>query len=663
MRPEGRPGELFAAFSRINARAFRDDRLVSCPVLSKSPDNGDVLRHFLAPEPRRPRGPFFLFKTALRYAAANVGHLLFMLCAALFIRLLRFRMPAALRNCFFDASGGRGSAPDPAGGMIPPAPPICEGLVSKVKRSNASFSQASCSSVPDETRTGSIHEARPEPADRALLSFADGDLSGSAGEAANGGGELLILDSFAVLPSLAREGVYRELYLVGLEDAAHAAGREVVTLLRLYGSRDPRALWKALRALARKGNALTEVHLLTCADWARLVLHMLLYPVSLARLVRSLRKPEGELRRRGNDPNLERGASTPFPSPEECIREALIDCAGQCVLIGESRRLAARRLAFLLSSVASAGSTGGKRLPQNPPGCAGQSPDASAASARPARIISWYENQTVNKAFQRGLAQAEKEGARHIRVTGAQLFIWPDNLLNNHADDVETEIGLAPDCVLVNGPYFLPEHSRQHYAVGPALRYGDIFRSVARPAGDAHADKEGPRSPQPSPALVLLSYHPEETRRVLRLLQPAATENPAAFAYRFHPATRIEDFASLLPPGARLAGGPLREALEAAGAVIGAGSGALVEAAAVGVPVLAVEDPSGMPGLGLNYLPPYGKGELWESVRAPEDIAPALACLRACLSDPERPAKVRAFRDMLFCEQTPERIRESFMLG
>ncbi|MDR2669284.1 MAG: hypothetical protein LBC14_04945, partial [Desulfovibrio sp.] len=251
---------------------------------------------------------------------------------------------------------------------------------------------------------------------------------------------------------------------------------------------------------------------------------------------------------------------------------------------------------------------------------------------------------------------------RHIHVTGAQLFIWPDNLLNNHADDVETALGLVPDCVLVNGPYFLPEHSRQRYAVGPALRYGDIFRSAVRPAGDVKAGKD-PLFPQQSPSLVLLSYHPEETRRVLHLLQPAAAENPGAFAYRFHPATRIEDFAALLPPGARLAGGPLREALDAAGAVIGAGSGALVEAAAVGMPVLAVEDSSGIPGLGLNYLPPYGKGELWENVRASEDIAPALAGLRACLSDPERPAKVRAFRDMLFCGPTPERIRESFMLA
>ncbi|MDR1947357.1 MAG: hypothetical protein LBQ51_09375 [Desulfovibrio sp.] len=520
MRPEGRPGELFAAFSRINARAFRDDRLVSCPVLSKAPDCGDVLRRFLAPATRRPRSPAFWLKCALRYAAANLGHLAFMLCAALFIRFLRFKMPAT-----------------------------------------------------------------------------------SEGKGQGGDGETLILDTFAVLPALAEDGAYRELYLVGLEESARAAGHEVLTLFRFYGSRDPRLLRKALGVLSRKAGAMTEIHLLTCTDWARLLLHTLLYPFSLLRLVRSLRE-------------------YPPSSPEACIREALIDCAGQCVLVGESRRLAARRLAFLLSR-------------------------ESSPDLRRARVISWYENQTVNKAFQRGLAGAEAEGARRVHVTGAQLFIWPGNLLNNHADDVEAELGLAPDCVLVNGPCFLPEHSRQDYAVGPALRYAGVFRPRPCPAGSG-------------PVLVLLSYHTEETERVLRLLRAAGRENPEAFVYRFHPATRPGDFASLLPPEPRLSAGSLRDALDAAGAIIGAGSGAVVEAAATGIPVLAVEDPSGIAGLGLNYLPDFGKGELWESVRAPCDVPRALDRLRAEL--PDRPEKVRAFRDMLFCEATPERIRESFRL-
>jgi hypothetical protein len=608
MRPEGRPGELFAAFSRINARAFRDDRLVSCPVLSKAPDNGDVLRHFLAPGPRRPRGPFFPFTTALRYLAANTGHLLFMLCTALFLRFLRFPMPEALRTGAGKRFPGKAPPPSPSGGG-----------------------------------------------------------RGSADEEGNGDGELLILDSFAVLPALAGDGVHHELYLPGLEDAARAAGRETLTLFRLYGGRDPRLLWKALGVLSRKRGAFTEVHLLTCADWGRLLLHILLYPVSLARLVRSLQSreaktgsgacsPSGQAADTGVDgPGCPR--PSPLPSPEACIREALIDCAGRCVLVGESRRLAARRLAFLLSSAVPAGTEGDSRLLRER---SGRGPDASSAGTRPARIVSWYENQTVNKAFQRGLAQAEKEGARHVPVTGAQLFIWPDNLLNNHADDVEKELGLVPDRVLVNGPYFLPEHSRQQYAVGPALRYGDVFRAGGRPA-DACGGRRALRD-SPAPALILLSYHPEETRRVLRLLLPAGTENPEAFAYRFHPATRAGEYAVFLPPGARLSTGPLREALDEAGAVIGAGSGALVEAAAAGIPVLSVDDPSGIPGLGLNYLPLCGKGELWESVRFPDDIAPALAGLRARLSDPDRPAKVRAFRDMLFCEATPERIRESFML-
>ena len=46
MRPKDRPGELFAAFSRISAAAFQDERLLSCPTLSKAPNYGNVLRRF-----------------------------------------------------------------------------------------------------------------------------------------------------------------------------------------------------------------------------------------------------------------------------------------------------------------------------------------------------------------------------------------------------------------------------------------------------------------------------------------------------------------------------------------------------------------------------------------------------------------------------------------
>ncbi|MDR3176952.1 MAG: hypothetical protein LBU06_10550 [Desulfovibrio sp.] len=525
MRPCGKAGELFAAFSRITAEAFKDARLVSCPTLSKSPEQGDVLRRFLigAPPDRSYRTGAALFvRTAARYLAANGLHFLFMLCTVLYLRLLR--LPARLPS----------------------------------------------------VRGEGLGEETP----------------------------LIIMDTFAVLPGIAEEGTWRELYLKGLEETARGRGRDVSVLARLYGSRNPVLLWKVLRIMARKPGLLLEAALLRPGDFARLALHVLLYPFALARLIRSL----------GNFPE---------DAPERHIREALIRGAGQCVLIGESRRLAARAL------------------------CRGL-----AALPRKARIISWYENQTVNKAFQLGLSEAEALGMPHVPLIGAQLFLWPDNLLNNHPDDAEAALGLAPDRVLVNGPYFLPEDSVQNYSVGPSLRYGGLFSAVTRQAAERAGD----------PTLVLLSYHPEETKRVLGLLLPLAKENPRAFIYRFHPAVRPAHYASLLPKAPRLSTGPLYEALDAAGAVIGSGSGSLAEAVALGVPALAVEDASGIPGLGLNYLPEYGRGTLWAGVRDRARLEEALVSLRVRLTDPKRPDMVRRFRDLLFCEPDPERICAAFEL-
>lgn len=591
MHPAGRPGELFAAFSHVIDRAFRDERLIACPTLSKAPNYGNVLRRFLLRAPLAPLGLVGLCRIVLRYVLSNGLHLCFMLLGALFLRLLRWKRPA----CF----------------------------------------------APEALRA----PAKP----------------------------LFIIDTFAVLPKIAKDDAFQELYMPGLDNEAVRCGHEVVFLYRLYGSRDPRVLWRAFKVLAARGGGLTELHLLTGADWLRLLGHMLLYPFSLLRLIRSLRQ------------------FAPG-SAESAIREALIHTAGQCVLIGEARRLAAWRLGLLLSLL--------------PPWvCApeGTGGEARLERRRAASIASWYENQTLNKAFQRGLATAEARTGRHTHVTGAQLFIWPDTLLNNHADDVESHLRLTPDRILVNGPHFLPDDTRQSYAVGPSLRYGDLFAaslsdaaasssrpepgvfgassdvaasSVATVSLAAGAPKvAAPPSPvaeafpaAPSvdakPLLVLLSYHPDEIRRVLNLVLPLAQAGRAV-AYKFHPATRPEDFAAMLPIQAVFAPPSLKVALQQAGAVLGSGSGSLAEAVAQGIFVLNVEDPAGIPGLGLNYLPDYGKGFLWESVRHAEDVEKALAAARRAQASSDahtRREQVRTFRDLLFTEPTPERIREAFEL-
>ena len=563
MRPEKKPGELFAAFSRITARAFGNDRLLSCPALSKAPNYGDVLRRFLTAAPLTPLSWKERLHIVIFYCLANGGHLLFLLLSRLYLALLGWKRPTCLHW-------------------------------ESLRRNESS---------------------------------------------------LFIIDTFALLPGIADKQRFQEGYLPGLWEAAQESGRTPVRLYRLYGSRHPKTLWAAMRVLAQNGDGITEAHLLTWQDWLALCRHVVAYPFALAGLIRSLQ---------GHSPD----------TPEAYIRDALLRTAGQNILTGEARRLAGLRLGLLLAEAP---------LTQPAPGEVGemrQTPDAGTGIGQPAGplLVSWYENQTVDKALQRGLSQAEAHTLRHVPSIGAQLFIWPDTLLNNHPDDGEATLGLTPERILVNGPYFLPEGSVQNYSVGPSMRYGHLFvplpaartgEDATRPLPFPQAEGAAPRQQQP--LLALLSYHPDETRRVLDLLLPLAKKGYPV-QYKFHPATRPGDYAASLPENPVLITGALVHALARAGAVIGAGSGSLAEAAALGVPVLDVQDPSDISGLDLQYLPPLGKGRLWEAVRVQEDIEAALERLLAFKNTPEHAALALAFRDQLFTEPTPEAVREAFGL-
>ena len=524
MHPTSKLHELFHAYGRINGTAFRNPRLVCCPTLSKAPNYGDVVRRFVKGSVLPPMSTKGWARLWLRYVLTNVGHLLFLLVAKVWVLLLGWRMPKALRH--------------PQGGQRP----------------------------------------------------------------------VLVIDTFALLPQIAREKRYQEMYLTGVWEAAHAAGYTPVRLFRLYGSRSPRVLWQALAALSQSGAGLTEVHLLRLHDFAGLLWHLCVYPFALCGLIRSLQ-------------------NHPPGTPEQAIHDALIASAGQCVLGGEAFRLAAFRLGGLLAK-------------------------ASKNQAAAPKVLTWYENQTLNKAFMQGMRSAQQNGPRTV-IIGAQLFTWPAALLNIHADDIEAALGLAPDVVAVTGPEFLPDDSCQQYVVGPALRYRHLFMPPPRPT--VEAEQSSPQQDHEKPLLALLSYHPEETRRVLELVRPLAA-TPGKVAYKFHPATKAADFTALLPPAPALVATPLAEALAGASGVIGAGSGALAEAVSLGCPVLAARTPGEEVALALNYLPNFGEDTLWANVETPEDVAPALAALRAFQHSPEYATSKAAFTALLFTEPTPQSI-------
>ena len=449
---------------------------------------------------------------------------------------------------------------------------------------------------------------------------------------------LTVVDIFTLVHRINMEGKFRDYYLPGLYEVLEERGHNCVILARMYGSRDPRVLRQTFEILREHPQpVLTENELMTFADWLRLLWFAISFPLAVLRITALL----------AND-----GA-------EGQIKAALLACLPDCYLSGECRRLAGRRLAEI--------------LPQS------------------ARIISWYENQVVDKCFYRGLA----EGGSLVRTYAAQFLTWPPTLLNNHADPADAKHKAAPAFVAVNGPYFIPrplaslpgaqqEHGSAAeasgaatapapppgtisgpdaetgpapryfpyvpgpaYGVGPALRYKPVFERELAP------DPDGP-------ALFLLSYHPDETRRCLAMAKPLA-EAGVPTAFKFHPATNVEDFRDLLPADARLVKGALNEALEGVSLVIGAGSGALCEAVAMGVPAINVEP---VEGLGLNYLPDYGQGQLWDRATSAAELLAAREKLldNARKGDNKRIEAIRTFRGLVFGEPTVDSIVRTFDL-
>ena len=157
---------------------------------------------------------------------------------------------------------------------------------------------------------------------------------------------------------------------------------------------------------------------------------------------------------------------------------------------------------------------------------------------------------------------------------------------------------------------------------------------------------------------MLVSYHPVATERVLALAKPLA-EPGVKLALRFHPATKWQAFGHLLPVNDTLAGGPIQSAREGSSLVVGAGSGTLAEAVCMGLPVIAVEPKD---GTGLNYLPDYGKGELWDSVSGPEEFFPARdRLLEVLAAEPvRRQERCNAFRGLMFTKPTEEMVVQAF---
>jgi hypothetical protein len=258
------------------------------------------------------------------------------------------------------------------------------------------------------------------------------------------------------------------------------------------------------------------------------------------------------------------------------------------------------------------------------------------------KCFSWYENQVFDKNFYRGL----RSFSRKIEIIGAQLFIRPCTILNITPDDSEVSFNVLPDKVLVNGPGYLFESKHIQVDVGPSLRYAYLFNTKVNPSkGEV--------------ILILLPVWDNVVRHILKVIQEV--DWPVPVEIKFHPSTNKKTYRNDFLKPYFVTNKTLLELLPRVRIVVGHSSGTLLEAVALGIPVINLQNPG---EFSHDYMPEVGKGVLWENAVDASGVAQLVRQFQEALQS--HPCRLKEeggrLRSIYFSEPTDELIGQAFEL-
>ena len=392
--------------------------------------------------------------------------------------------------------------------------------------------------------------------------------------------QTILVDTYFIISNFLKGDDPLKQYFPGIRGPIADEGWELAILPRFYGIRNPLVIYRMFRALRTyETPVLTEFQILTWRDYVYLLVHMLIYPWLVIGLLKYI-------------PRTREGLF---------VRFSLINGLDRRSLLGAVRYLMALRLAPL--------------LPEK------------------VRCLQWYENQTFERCFNRGL----REAGATMPIYGAQFFLWPPEAINIHVDRNEA-VKHKPDIILVNGPYYEHENIDVPCKVGPSLRYARLFEISITSANSKKT-------------LVALSQLEAEARFTIELAVQG--EPPENLMFKLHPTLQLTTKHKMLFPVESVTiEGDLYDIFPETGLVIGSSSGALVEAAVVGIPVIVSNEKS---AACYTYMPDIGKGLLWEAVSNSKQFQEAKAMLFDAIihRNDERMAAIKALRTALFKRPTP----------
>jgi len=269
------------------------------------------------------------------------------------------------------------------------------------------------------------------------------------------------------------------------------------------------------------------------------------------------------------------------------------------------------------------------------------------SSLNVSKIISWFENQTMDKNLYLGLRARNPD----VYIYGCQLYIYSSNQLSIKVDPSEAVFGIIPDKTLVNGRHYLIDNKTIYSATGPSFRYSKIFNEKYF-IGGANKKK----------VLVLLPYYHREIVNIIYLINKLVGSGLSLYI-KFHPATSILEYKQLLSSGIVITEDDLYDLFKTTKIVIGAATGSMVEAACCYIPSIVIKNIDGIP---FNYFDEYGRGEIWDYAENVDEVMMLLNkysnSLVQYIGREQIMKCARYYRDNYFCEPTKAMIINSFDL-
>jgi len=404
------------------------------------------------------------------------------------------------------------------------------------------------------------------------------------------GEEIIIVDTFFIIDKvLERQDGFSDSYF-GLDDTFQRLDKEYVYIPVFYGLFSPAKMREVFSILRKKEYPVVcEYDLLSMLDFVRILCFIIRYPFKVINFTSSLDS------RQYND---------------RLLHFAMLDGLGAVTFHRYSRYLQGKRFARFKKT----------RI----------------------KLISWYENQTIDKNLYRGMRDSDAD----TYIIGAQLFLFSCIYMSVLVDENEISFKTVPDKVLVNGEYYLPESSIVKFEVGPSLRYKKLFecniqRSVAN---------EGS-------ILVLLSYFLEDARNVLEMI--SHLDSKEKIILKAHPATDINLLKDLLKTSYMISSVDIYDLAKEAKLVVASATGAMLELASIGLPIVVVKSKDAFE---YNPLTELGDGVLWYAIDSKEELLNTIETI-STFNDCGILKKIgNKHKVLFFCEPTEENIKKAFEL-